>query len=236
MPLQSAGHAMSGQAFKLQRVAGEAVLIIASVFVAIVLEGMWQERVQATEARAALGQLLNELREDRVEVERVIARQLEIDGEFAELRSWLAEPSTLPADAFNKNMDSISLDNTGLYGRQSAWSNMVASGYLPLLNDSALVSLLADLYERRMTRLLANNENYDNINIALMRVAGAAIWDGDNRRLLTDDPLAISSFRGELRYVHIAWTKWYIDFCYRYAGALDELIVDVEAYLQEYGR
>ena len=227
---------MSTERGRWQRIAGEAVLIIASVFVAIVLEGMWQERVQAAEARGALGQLLSELREDRVEAERVIARQLEIDDEFAELRSWLAAPSTLPADAFNKNMDSISLDNMGLYGRQSAWSNMVASGHLPLLDDSELVSLLADLYERRMTRLHANNENYDKINIALMQVAGAAIWDGDNRRLLTDDPLAISTFRGELRYVHLAWTKWYIDFVKDYADALDELIANVEAYLQEEGR
>ena len=195
---------MSTERGKWQRIVGEAALIIASVFVAIVLEGMWQERVQAAEARAALGQLLEELREDRVEADRVIARQVEMDGEFDELRTWLAAPSTLPANEFNKNMDSIALDNSGLYGRQSAWSNMVASGHLPLLNDSVLIGQLADLYERRMTRLHANNENYDAINIALMQEAGAAIWDGDNRRLLTDDPLAISTFRGELRYTHLA--------------------------------
>jgi hypothetical protein len=226
---------MSTERGRWQRIVGEAALIIASVFVAIVLEGLWQERVQAAEARAALGQLLNELREDRVEAERVISRQVEIDGEFLELRTWLAAPSTLPADAFNKNMDSISLDNSGLYARKSAWFNMVASGHLPLLNDSSLVSKLADLYEKRMARLNMNNENYDNINIALMRESGTAIWDGDNRRLLTDDPLAISTFRGELRYVHIAWNKWYIDFVKGYAGALDELIAEVDAYLQEHG-
>jgi hypothetical protein len=225
---------MSARRVQWQRVAGEAALIIASVFVAIVLEGMWQERVQAADAHSALVQLLQELKQDQADLERVAARQVEIDKQYTDLRRWLADPATLPADEFHETLENISVDNMTLYVRQSAWANMVAGGHLQLIDDPMLVNHLADLYENRVARLDLNNNNYDVELFTAMREVGTSIWDGDNRKLLTNDPFAISVFRGQLRYLHIIWNLWYIDFMSQYAIALDALILEVESYLKSH--
>ena len=58
-----------------RRLLSEAVVIVASVYLAIVLEGMSDDRDRATEAVDALVQLVEELRKDRSDVAEVIAEQ-----------------------------------------------------------------------------------------------------------------------------------------------------------------
>ena len=226
---------MSRTRLNWRRMAGEATLIVVSVFVAIVLEGLWQERVQAGEARAALGQLLEELKQDRVSLDAVVARQSEIDVLWGNARAWLANPDTLPSDEFHDALDSIVLDNRTLYVRRSAWANLVTNSHLPLLKDPVLVGHLSDHYENRNTILDLNNNMYDATAMAIMRESATEIWDGDNRVLLTTDALALSIFRGKIRHLHIVWNKWYLDFMSDYVVALDQLIADVESYLEKYG-
>jgi acid phosphatase family membrane protein YuiD len=89
---------MKNGALKWRRVLGEAVLIIASVFVAIALESAWQERQQARAAQEALAQMLDDLRQDRSNLDTVAARQQEIDRLYAQMREWLADPATLDGE------------------------------------------------------------------------------------------------------------------------------------------
>ena len=47
------------------RFGGEAILIVVSVFVAILLESMWQDRTEEKEARESLAQVRLSLLEDK---------------------------------------------------------------------------------------------------------------------------------------------------------------------------
>lgn len=59
----------------LFRLGGEAVLIVASVFVAILLESMWQDHSEAQDARNSLAQVQRSLVEDRAFFDKVELEQ-----------------------------------------------------------------------------------------------------------------------------------------------------------------
>jgi len=59
------------------RVLAEGALIIVSVYLAIVLEGMSQDREAKQAAHIALAQMLDEMRADRSDVAEIRAEQLE---------------------------------------------------------------------------------------------------------------------------------------------------------------
>ena len=58
-----------------RRLLSEAFVIVASVYLAIVLEGMSDERDRASEAVDALVQLVEELRKDRADVAEILVEQ-----------------------------------------------------------------------------------------------------------------------------------------------------------------
>ena len=64
---------------------GEGAVIIISVYFAIVLEGMSQDRAAEQAAHTALAQMLDEMREDRSDVGEIRAEQLERDGQYRAL-------------------------------------------------------------------------------------------------------------------------------------------------------
>jgi hypothetical protein len=63
-----------------RRIASERTLIVVSVFIAIALESAWQDQRDTQDAIEVLVQLLEELRQDRAELEVVIAEQRELRG------------------------------------------------------------------------------------------------------------------------------------------------------------
>ena len=75
------------------RLLAEGVLIIVSVYLAIVLEGMSQDRDAEQAAHTALAQMLDEMREDRSDVDVIRAEQRERDGQYEALIQWLASPA-----------------------------------------------------------------------------------------------------------------------------------------------
>jgi hypothetical protein len=214
-----------------RRLAGEALLIIVSVFVAIALESLWQERQKAAEAREGLEQVLLELQQDRSDVDAVAARQAQLDQMYIELQEWLGNPDTVPADQLTRYLDDMTYDNRTLFARRSAWTMMVESGFLPLLDDPPLVGRMANFYEDMTARLDFNNGNYDDEFFTIIRDTGSGVWDSTNGRFRNLDPEAIGRFRDQLRYLHRVWNLWYLDFLSDYAAASDALIEEIESYL-----
>ena len=205
---------------------------MASVYLAIVLEGMSEDRARATEAVDALAQLVEELRKDRADVAEILVEQENLSRQYVNLLRWFGDPSSMPVDSVHESLDVVAWSNRTMFPRGAAWTTMVAAGQLRYLDDAPLVIRLGDLYENVNPRLEYNGEMYDENLNEVMRRSVPAIWDSGNQTLLTDDPASITRFRGQLRYLHLAFNGWYLWYLAQYAEQLDGLISDVESYLE----
>ena len=214
---------------------GEGAVIIISVYFAIVLEGMSQDRAAEQAAHTALAQMLDEMREDRSDVGEIRAEQLERDGQYKALIQWLASPESMPLDSVGDAMDAVFFSNRTLYPRRSAWTTMVAAGQLAELDDPALVTRLGNFYESYIVRVIDNGEEYDNNLNDIARNSATTIWDGVNSRLLTTDARQLAVFRNQLRFMHMAWNLWYLDLLEEYGQTMDPLILEIESYFEENG-
>ena len=216
------------------RLAAEGLLIVASVYLAIVLEGNSQDRARGREATAALAQLLGELREDRADLDEVRAKQLEIASDHETLMTWFREPASLSGDSVTAYLDAVGDDNRTMFPRRSAWTTMVASGQLTQLGDPGFVTQLANLYENINTRLNHNGSNYDQAIEEIYRRYVPEVWDPLNARLLTPDPAAIATLGGRFEDLR-GWNEWYLGLLDQYETDLDGLITAVDEHLRERG-
>lgn len=215
-----------------QRISGEAALIISSVFIAIALESAWQDRQELLAAEGALGQMLEELRQDRSDLDEVLAEQRILDSTYRNVISWLADPESLPKREFGDAIILLSYSNRTMYPRRSAWTTMVASGQLRILDDTELVTKLGNFHEYMYFRLTENGNAYDQDLFTTMRESVPRVWDYNEYRLLTHDASEVARLRGELKFMHYTWNEWYIELLTEEYGALlDELIADLDAYL-----
>jgi hypothetical protein len=122
-----------------------------------------------------------------------------------------------------------------MYPRRAAWTTMVASGQLRLLNNVELVTKLGDLHENLYQRLIINGNAYDEDLFTTMRESVPRIWDYNEKRLLTFDATEIARVRSELRFLYYTWNQWYLEFLTdEYGTMLDELITEVDAYLNSH--
>jgi hypothetical protein len=217
------------------RLLAEGLLIIVSVYLAIVLEGMSQDRAARREAHTALGQMLHELREDRSDLQEIRAEQIIKKRHFRSLDGWMASPEAMPLETFAGVIDSVFWSNRTLYPRRSAWTTMVAAGQLGELHEPGLVTRLGDFYESFTVRVIDAGEDYDENLNEVARNSAPRAWDGTTGRLLTTDVGLITAFRSQLRYLHFAWTVWYVDLLDAYEQSIDALIGEIGEYLGEHG-
>ena len=217
------------------RLVGEAVLIIGSVYIAIVLEGVSDHRGRTADAVSALSQLRDELREDQVDLRRVMAEQRDLSGRYLDMLRWFEDGNTLPSDSVQEALDIVAYSNSTMFPRRSAWTTMVSSGQLGFLDDPTLVTRLGNLYENVNDRLEYNGSDYDDALNDVMRNASPDIWDSLNSRLLTEDPTQVAGFRGRIRYLHLVWNTWYLEYLGEYQAQLVDLIDDVDDYLIAHG-
>lgn len=215
------------------RLLGEGVLIIISVYLAIVLEGLSEDRKEKSSAHTALAQMLGEMRQDLVDLGEIREEQLVRDRLYTALDQWLERPESMPVDLVAESFDSIFYSNRTLYPRRAAWTTMVAAGQLGELDAPVLVARLGDFYESLVPRVIDNGDDYDESLNDIARNSATRIWGGVKGRLLTNDAVQLEVFRGQLRYMHISWNVWYIDLLGGYAQKLDSLILDIESYLDE---
>lgn len=214
------------------RILGEGALIIVSVYVAILLEGMSQEREARTSAHLALVQMLGEMREDSADVEEIREEQLTRIKQYKDLDEWLAKPDSVPLDSMAETLDLVFFSNRTLYPRRSAWTTMLAAGQLAELDSPGLVLRLGDFYESLNARVVDNGDDYDDNLNDVARNSAPEYWDGANGRLLTTDVDELVKFRNQLRYLHISWNIWYLDLLDQYQLTLDSLILEIESYLE----
>jgi len=178
-----------------------------------------------------LAQLLEELKRDRADLDEVVAEQRALDGLYDDLVRWLSEPDGMPLDSVGWGFDSLAYSNRTMYPRQSSWTTMVAAAQLGLLDAPELVAQLGDIYENANQRLVQNSVGYDEHLFTMVREQVTRIWDAENRRLLTTDPLEIARVRGQVSNMHHSWNTWYIAYLLEYGDRLDAAIDQGERYL-----
>lgn len=212
---------------------GEGALIIVSVYFAIVLEGMSQDREAELSAHTALAQMVGEMRKDSADLDEIREEQLATDRQYKALDQWLESPESAPLDLVAEATDAIFYSNRTLYPRSSAWTTMVAAGQLGELDAPGLVARLGDFYESLIPRVIDNGNDYDESLNDIARNSATKIWDGVSGQLLTTDVRQLAVFRNQLRYMHLSWNVWYLDLLDDYERRLDALVLEIEAYLLE---
>ena len=226
---------MSGRTIPWARLVAEAVVIVASVYLAIVLEGKAQDRERGEEAIAALAQLREELRADQTDIGEIRASQEQLAVDYLRLLDWFAEPGSMPGDSAQVAFDHIATSNRTMFPRSSAWTTMVASGQLTELDNPALVTRLGNLYENINDRLIYNGEYYDTDLSRFTFGALISIWNAETRTPYTRDALELTVFRNRLRYMYLAWNQYYLALLDENEAEVDELITVVCEHLQERG-
>lgn len=213
------------------RIFGEGALIIVSVYLAIFLEGVSQDREARSSAHLALVQMLGEMRKDAADVQEIREEQLARSGQYEDLDQWLASPGSVPLDSLAETLDLVFFSNRTLYPRRSAWTTMLAAGQLAELDSPGLVLRLGDFYESLNARVVDNGNDYDESVNDIARNSAPDYWDGVNGQLMTTDVQDLTRFRNQLRYLHISWNLWYLDLLDHYERTLDSLILEIETYL-----
>lgn len=205
-------------------------MLVVSVYVAIVLEGLSAERTQHREAVQALEALRTELDLDRRDVEVILAAQRDRDLRHRRIDRWLSDVAAAPTDSLSADFRALFSVNRTMFPRSASWTTMVASAQLSDLDDPLLVSRLADFYENRNARLEYNGVVYDDWVTDLARLAVPEVWDQSSGQFLTRDPTETARLRGRLVGLHDL-ALGFIGLLEEWQGALDSLIVDVDAYL-----
>jgi hypothetical protein len=209
----------------------EALVVVASVYVAIVLEGVSDARARRADAVEALANLRVELDLDRADLAVILDAQKDRDVRHRRLERWLRGVSAMPADSFSTDLHALFSVNRTLFPRSSSWATMVASGQLTDLDDPELVSRLANLYENLNARLEYNGVVYDEWVGDVARSAVPDVWDRSENRLFDTGADAIGRFRSQLIGLHDL-NVGFIGLLEDWAGELSAVIDEVDRYLE----
>jgi hypothetical protein len=213
------------------RLLGEGVLIVVSVYTAIVLEGLSSDRDRRVSAIESLRIVRAELLADQQQA-RTYARQKEERAViFSQLSAWLRSDGPFPADSFGVALEGILTENFTAFPRRAAWTTMVSQGQLEFVEDTELVGRLADLFERWADRVVYNGDGYDEALWTVTRTTLPSIWDRRANRLLRSDRQARLELDGQLVHLEI-WNESYGALLDRWAEQIEQTLVDVDRYLE----
>lgn len=214
------------------RWAGEAVIIVISVFVAILLEGKADDSASSADAHTSLAQLTAELRSDQEDLARIRRNQVELAGVHDDLLRWLASPASLPGDSVQAALDHIAFLNLTMYPRKGAWGALASGGQLVWVRDQGLVTRLANFYESTHSRLEYAGRDYDyNVN-DVSRVTMTRAWDFEGQRPRMNAQTGIAELWGQIRYLRLSWNQYYIELLDDYGAEMETLLGELEAYLR----
>lgn len=211
-----------------RRLIRDAVVVVGSVYLAIVLEGMSETRGRRADAEQALLRLQTELQQDRADLDVVMAAQADRHVRHQRIDGWLGGPDAIPADSMTEDLTALFSVNRTMFPRNSSWTTMVASGQLTYLDDPALVARLANFYENLNERLEYNGVVYDEWVADVARRSAPHVWDRVDGRLLTTERAAIARFRGELLGL--------LDLSMGFYGLLEEWKAELEEVIEEVDR
>lgn len=208
-------------------------MIVVSVYVAIVLEGISSDRDHRALARESLRTVRAELLADQQQAQ-TYARQK--DGRavlFSQLSNWLNSYDPVPADSFGVALEGILTGNLTAFPRRAAWTTMVSRGQLEFVGDAELVGRLADLYDRWSDRVAYNGQAYDEALWSVTRTTIPSIWDRRTRRFLRSDREARLELDGQLFHLQI-WNESYGAFLDLWAAEIEKALVELDRYLDHH--
>jgi len=225
---------MSKKTIPWMRFLAEAVLIVSSVYLAIVLEGTSTDRGRRAEAVAALTALRAELELDHADAVEILGLQ-ETQIESSErIRLWLSRPASAPADSLSVALLHVLTDNRTMFPRKSSWTTMVSEGQLAVLGDPALISSLANLYEHSNVRLEYNGARYDDTTQDMLRGRLPYVWDVAENRFLVTDEAAIRTLANQMLQVRRQGQGYYTLLA-DWNQELEGVRAQVDSYLQLHG-
>ena len=213
------------------RFGGEAVLIVVSVFVAILLESMWQDRAEAMDARESLLQVRRSLAEDLEFLDKVEEEQEEAEAMVRQLIQWAGNTASLTDEQVNETFLNYRMP-ISIWPRRAAWDSMVSAGQLRLLRAPELTTRIGDYYEYHLRRIEYNGRQYDELFVAVFEANVARLWNFEDGRLLATDPAELVHFRNRLVQVS-AWTAYYLDYVDANRELLVELLEDIDRFLEQ---
>jgi hypothetical protein len=218
-----------------KRFLAEAVLIVSSVYLAIVLEGASTEKERKTEAIAALTNLRAELDSDQADGLEILSLQNGQSRSHQQIQAWLSDPGNVPADSLSAALKHALRDNRTVFPRNSSWTTMVAEGQLAVLGDPNLVSSLANLYEHSNVRLEYNGDRYDDTTQDLLRIWLPQAWDLIENRFLVADEAAIRTFSNQMLQAQRS-NQSYMDLVTKWLEEVESVQTQVDTYLHRLGR
>lgn len=207
-----------------------ALVLVVSIYVAIVLEGISDKRTRHREAVEALRMLRAELGLDRQNLDVILEAQRDRDVRHRRIDRWLTDVDIIPTDSLAADFRALFSVNRTMFPRSASWTTMVSSGQLSDLDNSELVARLADFYENRNARLEYNGALYDDWVTDVARSGIPVVWDQGTGRLLTRDVTEVGRLRGRLTGLHDL-SLGFIGLLEEWGVALDSLTADVDAYL-----
>jgi hypothetical protein len=213
----------------------EFVLIVGSVYLAVYLEGVAEDRADQAAARVALSQLLGELRGDAQDFDRIISKQDSLHGDYSDLRRWLADLRSYPADSAGAALYRVTAENSTLFARRSSWTTMVAGSQLADLDAPELVLRLGELYETIYPRIDYNSLAYDQTLSQHISTSRAIMWQTISSKPFVNDASEITALTSSLEYLRVNWNAWYRDLLIQYRADLAGAITAVEEYLERSG-
>lgn len=213
---------------------GEAILIIVSVYLAIVLEGMSSDRERRASAVESLRNVRAELMADQQDARAYARQKAERALLFSRLSDWLNSDGSIPADSFGVALEGILTGNVTAFPRRASWKTMVSQGQLEFLGDAELVSRLADVNERWADRVVYNGDAYDEALWIVTRTTVPSIWDRRARRFLRSDRQARRELDGQLVHLEI-WNESYGRPLDRWSEEIEETLVGLDRYLARHG-
>jgi hypothetical protein len=216
------------------RFLAEAVLIVSSVYLAIVLEGASADRGHRTEAIAALTALRAELELDQADAVEILRLQEDQIESSERIRAWLSRPMSAPADSLSAAFLHVLTDNRTLFPRKSSWTTMVSEGQLAVLGDPVLISSLANLYEHSNVRMEYNGARYDDTTQDMLRGRLPYVWDVAENRFLVADEAAIRTLANQMLQVQ-RQSQGYSRLLAAWTQELERVRVQVDSYLQMHG-
>lgn len=212
------------------RFGGEAVLIVVSVFVAILLESMWQDRAEEMDARESLAQVRRSLAEDKAFLDQVEEEQKNADEFIRQLIQWAGDPGSLSDEQVHDIFVNYQMP-ISIWPRRAAWDSMVSAGQLRLLGAPDLATRIGDYYEYHLRRVEYNGRQYDDLFIAIFEGDIPKLWNFGEGRILSSDPTDRVHLRNRLVQLR-AWTTYYLDYVETNRQLLVELTADIDEFLR----
>ena len=129
------------------------LIVIIGVYLGITFESIASEHDRAKKARAALVQLVGDMKRDDIDMSRVSEAQQSQARDYSEIAQWLVNAPTAPSVRIDSLLEKVITSST-VYPRRGLYASMIAAGQLSLLPED-LSGSIVNLYENVYTRLAA---------------------------------------------------------------------------------